>query len=96
VLRSSFAASVLELSSFGGKAFLDVAVVSVLDLTVLYSCHVVAVLLWENLTVLDRLNRGVVVVLVNFPVDGCLCLVMMDSVYSFFGDSWVDSLEDCQ
>jgi len=95
VLSCSFAAGVLELSSFGGETLFDVAVVSVLDLTVLYTDHVVAVLLREYFPVLDGLDRGVVVVLVNLSIDSGLCLFMVGSVYGFVGDSWVDSLVDC-
>jgi len=58
------------LCGLGGEAFLDVAVVAVLDLAVFDIGHVVRVLLWENLAVVDGLNGGVVMVLVDLAVDG--------------------------
>jgi len=63
---------VLELSSFGGEALLDVRVVSMVDFAMLCGAHLVSVLLRKNLTVFDWLDRGVVVVLVNFAVDNGL------------------------
>ena len=52
-------AGVLELSTLSLESLSYVLIVSVLNLAVLNSSHVVGVLLWQNLAVLDWLNRGV-------------------------------------
>jgi len=61
-------AGVLELSLLSRETVLDVRIIAVLDIAVLNTCHLVGVLLREHLSVLDGLNRGVVVVLVNLAV----------------------------
>jgi hypothetical protein len=56
---------------------------------VLHACHLMAVLLWENFTVLDRLNGSVIVILMHLSVygggdvlmSGRLDLFMLDSGY---------------
>lgn len=45
-------------------------VIAMLDVAVLDVAHLVGVLFGEDLAVLDRLDRGVVMVLVDFAVDG--------------------------
>ena len=92
VVRCSFGAGALELGSFCGEALLYVSVIPVLDLAMLYTDHIVTMLLWENFPVLDWLNRGVMVVLVDLTVNGCLCLLMVRSLYGLIGDSRIDSL----
>lgn len=67
---------ILELSLLGSKGFLDVSIVTVLDIAMLYSSNLVGVLLGKNLLVLDRLDRGVEVVLVYLTVYSDLCLLM--------------------
>jgi hypothetical protein len=56
VLRGTGFAGVFELCSFRFKAFLDMRIVSMLDVSVLYAAHVVSVLSGKDLTILDRLN----------------------------------------
>ena len=59
VLNITDLAGVLELSTLSLESLSYVVVVSVLNLAVLNSSHVVGVLLWHDLAVLDWLNRGV-------------------------------------
>lgn len=59
VLNITDLTGVLELSTLSLKSLSYVLIVSVLNLAVLNSSHVVGVLLWQNLAVLDWLNRGV-------------------------------------
>ena len=92
VVRCTFGAGALELGSFSGNALLYVSIVPVLDLAMLYTDQIVAVLFWENFPVLDGLNRGVIVVLVDLPVNGRLRLLMVRPLYGLVGDSWVDGL----
>lgn len=68
MLCLSDCASVLELSLLSCEAFLDMVIVAVLQVAGLNTSHLMGVLLWENLSVLYGLDRGVVMVLVNFPV----------------------------
>jgi hypothetical protein len=56
VLNITDLTSVLELSGLGSKTLLYVVIISVCDVAVLHTGHLVLVLLWENLTVLDRLD----------------------------------------
>ena len=73
----------LELSSFLLKAGLNRLWVAVLEVTLLGTHHLVSVLLWQDLAVLHRLNRGMVVVLVNLTVDDSLSLLvtLLDDVF---------------
>jgi len=87
-------ALVSKLGSLGSKALLDLGVVAVLERAVLDSGKVVVVLLGENLTVLDGLDRGVVVVLVNLLVDGSLDLLVLLELMALVGDSGSDLLVD--
>jgi len=70
VASGTLDALISELSGLGLQAVSNLAVVAVLELAVLNGTKVVVVLLREDLAVLDRLDGGVVVVLVNLLVDG--------------------------
>lgn len=85
--------SILELGTLGFEALLYVVLVAVLDVAVLDTCHLVGVLLWENLLVGDGLDRGVVVVLVNFTVDGGGNIFVSGWGDGLVGDGWVYGLE---
>lgn len=63
---------VSELTLLGGQAALHILFVAMLERAVLDGDDIVVVLLTEDLGVLDRLDRGVVVVLVDLLVDGSL------------------------
>lgn len=65
--------------------------IAVVKLAVLNSTELSSVLLWENLTVLDGLDSAVVVVLVNFLVDGSVDLL----VYVRLDDLVLDSGSNC-
>lgn len=92
-LGLAYGTSVLELSCLGGETFLDVVVITVLDLTVLYTCEIVGVLFRENLAVNDWLDRGVVVVLVHFAIDSCLDVLVVGRQYCLVLDGRVDHLQ---
>src|SRR4051812_17518319 len=70
-------AGILELSLFSGQTFLDLGIVSVVDLAVLNTSHLVGVHFWKNLLVLDRLNGSVVVVLVDLAVYDRLSIIVL-------------------
>ena len=61
---------VLELSSFLFDTCLDLGRITMVMFTVLNGNHVVRMLLGQNLTVLDRLDGCVIVILMNFTVNG--------------------------
>lgn len=54
--------------------------------------YLVVVLLGKDLGVVDRLHRGVVVVLVHFLVDGGLHTVFLSLSYGLLGDGGRDVL----
>jgi hypothetical protein len=56
VLLGTNFAGVFELCSFRFKAFPDMRVVAVLDVSVLYTAHVVGVFFRKDLTIFDGLN----------------------------------------
>jgi len=84
----------LELSGLSSKTLLYVVVISVCDFAVLNTGHLVGVLLWENLTILDRLNGGVVMILVDLTINGGLLLLELSFNNALMGDGWVDALVD--
>ena len=75
-LGGTFDASALELTGLLLETGLDGGGVTVTVLAVLDRGHVVDVLLREDFLVLHRLDRGVVVVLVNLTVDGGLHILV--------------------
>lgn len=87
VLHLRDAAGALELGSFGLKPLLHMVRIAVLEGAVLDGHHAVCVLLREHLTVLDNLDRGVIVVLVHLAIDGCLHLITLgpDHLLMFHG-----------
>jgi ABC-type Fe3+ transport system permease subunit len=56
VLFGTDFAGILELCSFPFKAFSDVRIVAVLNVSVLYTAHVVGVFFGEDLSIFDWLN----------------------------------------
>lgn len=66
----------MELTELSVDTLLSLSFVSVSEFTVYLGCQIVCVLLWEDLSVRDWLNSGVVVVLVDLTVD-CLCGLFM-------------------
>ena len=83
-------AAVLELHTLLLEASFDGVWVTMLVLTMLYRDNVVVMLFREYLAVLDWLNRGVVVILVNFAIDGGCCLFVSVFMNCFVGHSWSD------
>jgi hypothetical protein len=69
-------ASALELTSLLLKTSLDGSRVTVVVLTGFHRSHVVLVLFRKDFTVLNRLDGGVVVVLVNLAVNGFLHILV--------------------
>lgn len=94
LLGTCFGAGVLELHTLFFKTRLDGVGVTVLNLTFLNGGHSVRVLFGKNLTILDRLDRGMVMVLVHLAINGGLSLLMtlLDNllVYNSRGDLFVD------
>jgi len=95
VLGISDSTSILELGLLSCETLLDVLIVAVLQVTSLNAGHLVVMLLWENLAVLDRLNGGVVVILVNLSVNSCGDILMLGACDVLLSDSRVDGLVDC-
>jgi len=94
VLSATNFAGILELGLLGRETFLYVLVVAVLDVAVLNASHLVAVLFWEYLTVLDGLNGGVVVILVDLTVDRCGDILMSCGSNRLVLNRGVDGLVD--
>jgi hypothetical protein len=79
---------------FGGEAILHMLVVTVINVAVLDTAHLVAVLFWENFAVLDGLDGGVVMVLVNLAVDRCGHILLSSGSDLLVLNGWVDGLDD--
>jgi len=94
VLRLANETLVLKLGSLYGKTRLDILGVAVLEVAVLDGNQVVLVLLREDLTVKDRLDRSVVVVLVDLLVDGSDDLLVSLWGYGLVDDSRGNLLVD--
>lgn len=76
LLRGTLNAAILKLQTLLLKTGLDGIWIAVHMLAMLDGDHVVGVLLRQNLAVLDRLHRSVVVVLVHLTIDGSRSLFM--------------------
>lgn len=92
VLDVAHVTGVLELGLLGSEALLHVIIVAVLDVAMLDPGQLVAVLLGEDLAVLDGLDGGVVVVLVHLAVHGRLDVLMLRAGDVLVGDGRVDGL----
>jgi len=92
VLYGSDIAGVFELCLLGCEAVLYVLVVAVLDVAVLDAGHLVVVLFREDLAVLDGLDGGVVVVLVDLAVDGSCHILLSSGCDRLVLNGWVDRL----
>jgi len=87
-------ARILELSRLGSETILDMGFIAVLELAVLDAGHLVRVLFWEDLAVMDGLNRGVVVVLVYLAVDSLGDILVVRFVNMLVLDGGVHGLVD--
>lgn len=83
-----------ELANLHINAALDSLVISMVELFLLDRNHLMRVLLWENFTVGNWLNSGVVMVLVNLPVDGLRSLLMSSRLDNLASDRRVDYFID--
>ena len=92
VLGIANGAGILKLGLLGGEALLHVVIVAVLDVAVLNASHVMRVLLGHHLLVLDGLDGGMVVILVNFTVNSRLDVLMLGASDVLVGDGRVDAL----
>ena len=93
VLSFADCAGVLELCFLGGQTFIDVVIVSMLDVSVLHIMYLVAVLFWKNFTMLDGLDGGVMMVLMDFTIYGGGGILMLSTGDTLVLNSGVDSLE---
>jgi len=85
---------VLELSALSLKSLSHMGIVAVVDFPVLGADQVVGVLFWENLTVLDGLDGGVEVILVDLTVDDLLSFLVLCASDMIIHNGRVDSLVD--
>jgi len=92
MLRGANFTSILELCLLSCEALLYVVVVTVIDVAVLDAAHIVGVFLWENFTVLYRLDGGVMVILVDFAVDCCAHILVSGWGNFLMLNSWVHGL----
>jgi hypothetical protein len=83
---------ILELGLLSCKAVFNVGVVAVLDVAVLDTSHLVSFFFWKDLTVLNGLDSGVMVVLMDFSIDSCGGLLVSSGSYSLVLHSGVDFL----
>jgi len=78
---------VTELVLLVYQSTLGVIAVAVVELSVLDSAQFGSVLLWQNLTVLNRLDSSVIVILVHLLVNGCLNILMLMRLDSLVCDA---------
>ena len=90
----SLGTATLELSTLLLQTSLDSRNIAMMVFTVFNTGHTMLVLLGENLTILDRLDRGVIMILVDLAVDSSLSLFMalLDNV--LLNDGWSDLFVD--
>lgn len=86
--------SVLELGCFPVESRFDLCWVGMFEFLVLDACHLVGVLLWKNLSILNWLNGGVVMILVNLSVNRGGDLLLADGLNLLMLDGWCLSLID--
>lgn len=94
VSRVMSCASVPESSSITFELLSGLASVIMLELSLLNSTHVVGVFFRENFLVLNWLDGGVIVVLVDLTVNGLGHLFMTSWLYLLLCDSGSDALVD--
>ena len=94
MLGLALSTRVSKLGSFLLETSLDGGSISVASFAVLNGHHLVLVLFRENLTVLDGLDGGVVVILVDLTVNGGLSLFMLVFMNAFLLDRRIDLLVD--
>lgn len=85
---------VAELRTLLLESGTDSSIITVFNLTGLDAGHAVVVLLGKDLLVLDGLNRGMEVVLVNLLIDGGLLLLDTGLVHRLLHDGGSDLLVD--
>ena len=83
---------VLELSSFSFESLTRLVFVAVMEFLVDYWLHLVMMLLGEDFLVLDWLDRGVIVILVDLAVDSFLDFLMSGGLDVLVYDTWGDAL----
>ena len=83
-----------EFLSLGVKPCFSLMGICMFEFLVLDAGHLVGMLLGENLAVLDRLNGGVEVVLVNLPLHGGHHFLVANRLNFFMFDSWSLALLD--
>lgn len=85
---------ILELGSFLSEVVLVLLGIVVLNLAVLDGDDLVVVLLWEDFLVLDGLDGGVEVVLVDFAIESGSNVLVLGLVDGLVGDGGGDGLVD--
>jgi hypothetical protein len=94
VLYIADLAGALELGTLILKPLSHVFVITVTEFSPLSTNHVMCILLGENLLVLNRLNRGVVVVLVNLTINRPSDIFLLCSDDPLVLDIWAHCLMD--
>jgi hypothetical protein len=79
---------VFELSCLTVKSCSDVLRIGMFEFFMLHTCHLVAMLLRKNFTVLDRLDGGVEMILINLPIYCGGDILMSHGLDLFVLDSW--------
>jgi len=87
-------ALIMQLCSFGLQSLLRVPLVALVELAVLGPGHAMLVLLGQDLGLPDRLDGAVVMVLVDFLLEGSLDLLMLGGLDSLVLDGRRDTLVD--
>ncbi len=93
VLRFSYLLLVLELRCLRFESLADVIIIAMFNVTVFNATHLVCVRLGQYFFVLDGLDGGVVMVLVDFTIHGCGDIFMACGDNVLMLDGRVDGLD---
>jgi len=85
---------VLELSQFSLESLASLMLVAMVEFLLDDRLHLVVMLLWEDFLVLDGLDSGVVVILVDLTVNRFSEFLMSGGLDVLAGDSWSNTLRD--
>lgn len=85
---------VFELGCLSLKSQTSLVIITVMELPVDGVFHHMVMLLGEDLLMLDGLDGGVIVILVDFAVDSFLDLLMVSGLHVLAGDGWSNVLGD--
>lgn len=93
--RLPFNGAVVEMGTLLLQAVCNGSVLAVVMLMMLSGCMTMFVVFRQDLPILHRLDRGVVVILVDLMINSLLDLLVVLLGHSLMGDGWSHGFVDC-